>query len=255
MQRREQLCANQLLLGLEQEHLLLQISQELLRAGLAEFYQLLARVCQVYFYQRKDRAHGFELDDFTLEVQLATLGRLSRFNPQVGKFSSWFGACILPSVYSSLQRQLNPTWGRPRPQTPLGLLVRREAFNVVNCLSLDQPLLLNDSDDLITLGNKVPQEATAETELLEQQCLELFVQALRQLRTSERNLLRSLYLGQQTQRSLADTLGITPAAMSMRLKKIYRRLATLLGESFAQECANTPFCEALGWIDLWADPP
>lgn len=232
------------------EQRLKELSRELVRAGIADFNRILEGVCCSYCRKHEaDIANRFEVQDFVIEVQILTLSRLLQFDPRSAGFSTWFSTCILPRIYTDVQRSLNPAWGRPQPRTAEGRAARQEVYNFANRLSLDQPVTfrgVGPRDSVETTFDRLSAlNPSAEAGLLEQQCIDMFVQALQQLGVAERVLLRRLYVQQETQKAIAQSLGLTPAAVNVRLKKTCARLALLLGDAFKEECADTQFCEAL----------
>lgn len=233
------------------EQRLKELSRELVRAGIADFNRILEGVCCSYCRKHEaDIATRFEVQDFVIEVQILTLSRLLQFDPRSAGFSTWFSICILPRVYTDIQRSLNPAWGRPQPRTAEGRAARQDVYNFANRLSLDQPVAFMEAngpaDSRETTFDRIPAANTSvEAGLLEQQCIDMFVQALQQLGVAERVLLRRLYVQQETQKAIAQSLGLTPAAVNVRLKKTCARLALLLGDAFKEECADTQFCDAL----------
>jgi RNA polymerase sigma factor (sigma-70 family) len=218
------------------------LGRRMRRAGLGEFHRLVERVCRSYCARYGGTVQcRFEVEDFVTEVLTLTCTQLVAFDPKVARFSTWFSTCVLPRVYSDMQRRIDPGWGRPQPKTDSGRLLRREAFNATRSLSLDQTF---GSDQPIS--ERVADPAgCAEKQLLEGQCQESFLQAVCCLGAAEQVLLRRVYVLHEPQKDIADALGVTPAAISLRLKRIYQRLADLLGEPFEAECADTHFCEAL----------
>ncbi|AGY59648.1 sigma-70 family RNA polymerase sigma factor [Gloeobacter kilaueensis] len=240
LRAREQVLSDPALPPSAKEQRLRQLAREARSGGLQDFNALLERVCRSYC-RRYETPARFEVDDFVTEVISLTYSQLALFDPQVARFSTWFSSCILPRVYSDMQRRINPSWGRPQPKTTQGNLARQEVLNIVRNLSLDQPTEANRP-----LGEVVADRAApVETQLLEAQCQEYFLEAVGRLAEGEQWLLRRVYVLQEPQKDIAASLGITPAAISIRFKKIYRRLAELLGESFDSECGETQFCEAL----------
>jgi len=240
---REALLAERTLTALERERRLREVARRSREAGLDEFHRLIEKVCRGYCSRYPQQAAGrFEVEDFVTEVMALTFSQLVNFEPQVARFSTWFSSCILPRVYSDMQRRINPSWGRPQPKTAEGQRARLEVLNIVRNISLDQPTAISDQPFAERVADRQP---SSETQILESQCQEYFLAAVAQLGEAERVLLRRVYVLQEAQKDIAASLGITPAAISLRLKKTYSRLAALLGEPFEAECADTQFCEAL----------
>ncbi|MBC7879786.1 MAG: sigma-70 family RNA polymerase sigma factor [Anaerolineae bacterium] len=213
-------------------------------AGLERFHQLIERVCRSHCAKYDaSRTSRFEVEDFVIEVLTLTCAQLPTFDPKTARFSTWFSACILPRIYSEMQRRINPSWGRPQPKTQEGQWARQEVMNIVRNVSLDQP---TSTDSTQTYADRVAdQHSSSEMQILEEQCRAYFLQAIAQLSEAEQVLFRRVYVLQEPQKEIAQALGVTPAAISQRLKKTYQRLAELLGMTFEAECAETQFCEAL----------
>ncbi len=196
---------------------------------LDEFNRLLAQLCRTYCQRRGSR---IEIEEFITEVQILTLTSLGTFDPQRASFNTWFSNQVLPRVYSGLQRSKNPSWGRPQPKTLTGQHARQTVLNLVQALPLESPDLAVDRN-------------APEIILLEAQCAEYFQAALAELSLADQVLLQRVYVFQEAQIDLAQSLGISPATVSVRLKKACRRLADLLGESFVEDCSGTNFCQPL----------
>ncbi len=210
--------------------------------GLPKFTELLARVCasrpQVY-----SNGHPIDCEEFASQVTLLTLDRIVDYNPEAARFSTWLSRSILPHVYSAMQRQVNPAWGRPAPKTERGEAQRQQVNQLARSYSLDQPLA---GTERTSLAEVTPdRRPSAEAHLLEGQCRDCFLSAIDRLQESERVLLKRVYVHEESQKQIAASLGITSAAISIQLKKVHRKLFELLGTPFQEECADTQFCESL----------
>ncbi len=248
LRAREALLSDQSVLPTLRTQQLKALGREANAAGLSEFNSLIEKICRGYCRKYDTGLTArFEVEDFLSEVLILTYAQLTSFDPQVARFSTWFSACILPRVYSQMQRRVDPGWGRPQPKTVQGALARLEVANLARSFSLDQPLGESEQPFSERIADR---GITGEAHLLEAQCQEYFLEAVRQLSEAEQILLRRVYVLQEAQKDIALSYGLTPAAISVRLKKIYARLAHLLGESFDSECGDTQFCEALRKMDL-----
>jgi len=208
---------------------LAQLTIQLRKAGLPELQQKLAGSCRSYFAQH-GAVRGMAVEDFILEVQLLTFAKLVNFDPAQANFFTWFSRHILPRVYSDLQRQQNPGWGRPLATTAEGQRVRQTVLNLVQALPLEpkhHPSYL----------------ASTEQALLEAQCREYFRQCLAQLSSADQILVQRFYVQGEPQKEIAQSLNVSPATICVRLKKICQQLATLLGEPFVTDCSDTEFCQ------------
>lgn len=239
---RERVIADRTTNAIERSRCLKVLGHELRRAGLCEFNRLVEKVCRSYCGKYGGNVHcRFEVEDFVTEVLTLTWAQFGSFDPRVARFSTWFSNCILPRVYSDMRRRIDPSWGRPEPKTAMGRLARQEVSNAVRNLSLDEP----SGTDQILSDRVADPTGSVEKQLIEAHCREYFLQAICQLSAAEQVLLKRIYVVHEAQKEIAESLGISPAAVSLRMKKIYHRLADLLGEPFDAECADTQFCEVL----------
>jgi RNA polymerase sigma factor (sigma-70 family) len=217
----------------QREKKLAQVMQGIYRAGLKEFNDRLAQVCRSYF-QRHGSSAGLDIEDFTIEVQILTLNRLLDYDPQKANFHTWFISRILPRVYADMQRKRNPHWSRPEPKTAEGQWARQTAFQMTRGLPLDHPM-----------GSTVADSFNTEQTILEEQCAQWFHKTLEELSLAEQILLQRVYLQQEPQKVIAQSLGISPATLCVRLQKICRQLALSLGSDFVRQCGETQFCVPL----------
>ncbi|UFP94833.1 sigma-70 family RNA polymerase sigma factor [Gloeobacter morelensis] len=222
---------------------LARLEREANRAGMVEMHRLLRHLCRQYCSARNVAWEGrFDVQAFEEEVLLLLHERLPQFEPQRGRFSTWLSNHVLQEVFSSLQRRVNPRWGRPAPVTERGRQQRRTALQLARAASAprgtssggDPPpeLLEGIADDRSGIGDG----------LLEQQCREQFLQAVDRLSAADQLLLERIFLRGEVKQDVARSMGRSPGRISQKLGEIKKRLAELLGPDFNDECGDTHFC-------------
>ncbi|MBC7880652.1 MAG: sigma-70 family RNA polymerase sigma factor [Anaerolineae bacterium] len=213
------------------------------RVGMVEMHRLLRHLCRQYCNARNTAQGGsFDVEVFEEEVLLLLHERLPQFEPQRGRFSTWLSHYILQEAFSSLQRSVNPRWGRPAAITERGRLQQQTARHLAQATSASRAVGSGGDapPDLLEGICAVPSDL-GET-LLEQQCHEQFLQAVEQLSEANRLLLERIFLRSEVKQDVARSMGCSPGRISQKLSDIKKRLAELLGPDFNDECGETSFC-------------
>jgi RNA polymerase sigma factor (sigma-70 family) len=236
----------------ERRGMLRQLEKQAQRANRSEFLHLIERLCRSYCSRKKVGSHPcFDLELFIEEVKLLALSRIEEFDPTY-PFQCWFTSYILLPVYKSVGRSVVVTWEQRTPKTAQGRFARWQALQVLTAQSMEGPAYRSFvEEEHPTVADLVPDEkANPENEVLERDCRERFVQALRKLNETEQTLLTRICLNGELQKQVAQTVGLTPGRISQKLKQIYEKLACTLGDHFDRDCAQTSFCQ--GW---WNEMP
>lgn len=213
------------------------------RAGMVEMHRLLRHLCRQYCNARNTAKGGsFDVEVFEEEVLLLLHERLPQFEPQRGRFSTWLSHYVLQEAFSSLQRRINPRWGRPAAITERGRLQQQTARHLAQATSASRAVGSGGDPppDLLESIGAGPSDL-GDT-LLEQQCHEQFLQAVDQLSEANRLLLERIFLRDEVKQDVARSMGCSPGRISQKLSDIKKRLAELLGPDFNDECGDTSFC-------------
>jgi RNA polymerase sigma factor (sigma-70 family) len=173
---------------------------------------------------------------------------LSEYDPAY-PFQCWFTSYILLPVYKSLGRSVVVTWESRVPKTEQGRFMRWQTLQLLSAQSMEDPAYAShQEDEYPTMAEIIPdQKGNPEDKVLDQQCRERFVQALQGLSETDQTLLTRIYLKNEMQKEVAQSVGITPGRISQKLKQIYDKLASELGEHFQDDCGQTSFCQ--GWCN------
>jgi RNA polymerase sigma factor (sigma-70 family) len=222
---------------------LARLEREANRAGMVEMHRLLRHLCRQYCNAR-NTAHGgcFDVEVFEEEVLLLLHERLPQFEPQRGRFSTWLSHYVLQEAFSSLQRSINPRWGRPAAITERGRLQQQTARQLAQATSASRAVGSGGDPLPDLLEGICAMPSDLGDSLLEQQCHEQFLQAVEQLSEANRLLLERIFLRGEVKQDVARSMGCSPGRISQKLSDIKKRLAELLGPDFNDECGDTSFC-------------
>lgn len=248
LRERLNVCSNSTLCATERTRVLARLDREARGTGLEQFNRQIRAAARTYLSRKGTHIHRLDAEVFMEEVLVLTHTRLTHFDPQRGRFSTWLGCHILLRVYTDMQRSIDPTWQRPKPTTAEGQLEHRNARGLATALSFDAPTDAMPGlrgEDAPSLIGRVGTDAPGESGLLEEQCRERFVWALNQLSEPQKALLTRVHVHGEPQKEVAHSLGLSPARVSQKLRDTCEQLGAILGREFHAECGETNFCEAL----------
>jgi RNA polymerase sigma factor (sigma-70 family) len=249
LRRWQQVVCDDSLPANERRELLHHLERQAQKANRSQFLQLIEKLCRSYCSRKKVGSHpGFDLELFIEEVKFLAMSRLSEYDPAY-PFQCWFTSYILLPVYKSLGRSVVVTWESRVPKTEQGRFMRWQTLQLLSAQSMEGPAYASHhEDDYPTMAEIIPDhKGNPEDKVLNQQCRERFVQALQGLSETDQTLLTRIYLKNEMQKEVAQSVGITPGRISQKLKQIYDKLASELGEHFQDDCGQTSFCQ--GWCN------